>query len=56
MCRVFNYMKHLLILVATVTGCIYIFSFPSLIGIPVGTASFTIGLKVCVITAGIEKV
>ena len=56
LCRVFNYMKHLLILVATVTGCIYIFSFRSLIGISVGTASFVIGLKVCVITAGIEKV
>ena len=49
-------MKHLLILVATVTGCISINNFASLIGISVGTASSAIGLKIWVITAGIEKV
>ena len=34
-CRVFNYTEHLLILVSTVTGFISIFTFASLLGIPV---------------------
>ena len=30
-------------------------AFASLVRIPIGIASFTIGLKICVITAGIKK-
>ena len=50
-----NYIEHLLILTSTITGCVSISIFPSLVGIPIGTASSTIALKICVITATIKK-
>ena len=53
-CRVLNYINHLLIVTSTITGCISISAFASLVGIPIGMASSTIGLKICVITAGIK--
>ena len=46
-------MKTCFFLVSTVTGCVSISDFSSLVGIPVGIASSALGLKVCVITAGI---
>ena len=54
-CRVLNYIDHSLIVIATVTGCVSISVFASLIGIPIGIASSTIGSKMCVITEGIKK-
>ena len=54
-CRVSNYIGHSLILIYTVTGCVSISAFTSLVGIPVGIARSAIGLKGCVITAGIKK-
>ena len=42
-------------LVSTVTGCVSISAFVSLIAIPVGIASFATGLKICAITARIRK-
>ena len=54
-CRVSNYIDHLLVVTSTITGCISIFAFASLIGISIGITSSAIGLKVCVITAGIKK-
>ena len=53
--RVLNYTEHLLILISTVTGCVSISDFASLVGIPIGIMSSTIGLKICVITAGIKN-
>ena len=53
--RVLNYIEHLLMLVSTVTGCVSISAFTSLVGIPVGITSYGIVLKVCIITGGIEK-
>ena len=53
--RVLNYTEHLLILISTVTGCISISAFVSLVGILVGITRSAIGLKICVITAGIKK-
>ena len=47
--------EHLLILISTVTGCVSISDFASLVIIPIGITSPTIGLNFCVITAGIEK-
>ena len=47
--------KHLLILVSTVTGCISIFAFAALVCVPVGIASFAVGITLCAITAGIKK-
>ena len=40
---------------STVTGCVSISLFASLIGIPIGITSFAIGLKICAITAGIKR-
>ena len=50
-----NYTEHFLILASTITGCILISTFTSLLGISIGIASSAIGLKICVITAGIKK-
>ena len=49
-----NYIDHSLIVISTVTGCVSISAFASLIGIPIGIASSTIRLKICLITAGIK--
>ena len=54
-CRVLNYMEHLLILISTVTRCVSIFTFASLVGITRGIMSSAVELKICVITAGIKK-
>ena len=54
-CATLNYIKHFLILAPTITGCILISAFPSLIGISMGITSSAIRLKTCAITAGIKK-
>ena len=46
-CRVLNYIEHLLILVSTVTGCVSISDFTSLVGIPIEITSL--------VTAGNKK-
>ena len=50
-----NYFDHSLISISTITGCVYIFAFTSLAGIPIGIMSSAIELKICVITIGIKK-
>ena len=47
--------EHLLILTSAVTGCVSISAFSSLVGLPIGTASPAVALKICAITAGIKK-
>ena len=54
-CRLLNYIEHSLIAFSTITGCVSISAFASLVRIPIGIASSTIGLKICVITTGIKK-
>ena len=54
-CRVLNYIFILLIVISVVTGCVSISAFASLVGIPTGIAISTTGLKICVVTAGIQK-
>ena len=56
-CRVLNYIDHSLVVISIITGCVSISAFASLVRIPIGIASstITIGLKICVITAGIKK-
>ena len=54
-CITLNYIENFLILASTITGCISISTFASLIGIPIGITSSAIGLKICVITAGIKN-
>ena len=55
LCTTLNYIEHFLILASTITGCISISAFASLLGIPIGITSSAIGLKICAITAGIKK-
>ena len=43
------------VLASTVTGCVSISTFTSLVAIPVGIISSTIGIKGCAITSGIKK-
>ena len=54
-CRVLNYIEHSLISIFTITGCVSISAFASLVGIPIGITSYSIGLKICAITVGIKK-
>ena len=53
--RFLSYIDRSLIVISTITGCASISAFTSLVGIPTGISSSVIGLKVCVITAGIKK-
>ena len=54
---VLNYMDHLLNVFSRVTGsgCVTISALAFLVRIPIGIASSTIGLKMCIINAGIKK-
>ena len=52
-CRILNYIDYSLIAISTITGCVSISTFASLVCIPIRITSFAIGLKNCVITAGI---
>ena len=55
-CGFFNFIEQLLILVSTVTGCVSIPAFASIVGIIlIEIMSFAIELKICVITAAIKK-
>ena len=51
-CKYLNYVEHLLILVSTVTGCVSISAFASLVCVPVGITSSAVGIKICAITTG----
>ena len=53
-CSTLNYLEHLLILASTVTWCVSISPFASLVGIPVSIASSAMGLKICLIISGIK--
>ena len=44
--RVLNYIDHSLFVISTITGCVSISAFPSLVGIPIGITSSAIGLKI----------
>ena len=56
-CATLNYIQHVFILPSTIGGCTSVSTFTSLIGIPIGSSnkSSAIGLKICVIAAGIKK-
>ena len=54
-CTTLNYIEHFLILALTITGCVSISAFASLIGILIGITSSTIELKSCTITVGVKK-
>ena len=54
-CKYLNYVEHLLILVSTVTGCVSISAFASLVCVHIGIISSAIGINICPIIAGIKK-
>ena len=54
-CTTLSYIEDLLILASTVTACVSNFAVASLVGIPIGIASFAVGQKICAITAGIKN-
>ena len=54
-CTALNYIEHFLILAFTITGCVSISAFASLVDIPIGIMSFVTGLKTCAIIARIKK-
>ena len=54
LCIVLNFIDPLLIVISTITGCVSISAFGSLVAIPIGITSSAIGLKICAITAGIK--
>ena len=54
-CTTLNYIEHFLMLAFTITGCVSISAFVSLVRIPIGIMSSAIGLKICAITGGIKK-
>ena len=45
-CTTLNYIEHFLILASTVSGCISISAFASLLGIPIGIISSAVGLNI----------
>ena len=50
-----NNIEHFLFLASTISGCISISGFGSLLGISIGILSSAIGLRICAIVAGIKK-
>ena len=53
-CITLNYIEHFIILASTITECILVSAFASLIGIPIANTSSAIGLTIWAITAGIK--
>ena len=54
-CRILNYIDHLVITISAITGCVSISAFTSLVGITIGVISSAIRLKICVITSEIKR-
>ena len=55
-CKNLNYVEPLLILVSTVTGCVSISAFASLVYVPVGITSSAVGIDIFAITAEIKSI
>ena len=55
LCATLNYIEHFIISDSTITGCVPISAFASLVGIPKGITSSGITLKICAVTAGNKK-
>ena len=54
-CATLNYIEHLLILALTVTGCVSVSTFASLVGILIGITSSAATIKISAITEEIKK-
>ena len=53
--KVLNYIEHSLVIISAITGRASISAFASLVGILIGITTLVIGLKICVIVAGIKN-
>ena len=54
-CKYLNYIANVLILASTITACVSISAFASLVDINVGITSSSVGISICAIIAGIKK-
>ena len=54
-CKYLNYDEHLLILASTITECVSVSAFASLVRVPVGITSSAVRINISAITAGIKK-
>ena len=54
-CNYLNYVENLLILASTITSCVSISAFASLVDITVGITSSSLGINICAIIARIKK-
>ena len=54
-CKYLNYIANVLILASTITACVSISAFASLVDINVGITSSSLGISICAIIAGIKK-
>ena len=54
-CKVLNYIEHLLIVIFTITGCVFISAFASSVAISIGIMSSAIGVKIWIITVEVKK-
>ena len=54
-CKTLTYIEHLHILVSTVTGCVSVSAFASLVGIPVAIISSAVGLKITAISTVVKN-
>ena len=55
-CNCLSYLEQLLILSSTVTACVSISAFTSLVPVPVDITSSTVGLKIRAIPGGIKNI
>ena len=54
-CKYLNYVNYQLILASTVTGCVPVFAYASLVRVPGGITGSAIRLQICGIASGIKK-
>ena len=54
-CKVLNYLDHFLVFVSIIMNYVTTSVWASLVGVPVGTAGFTAGLRIFSFTSGIKK-
>ena len=55
-CATLNYIEQFFILGSTITGCISISAFASLVSISIGITSSAIGLKICAIIHQLKNI
>ena len=54
MCRDLNHFQHFLKFISSVSGCVSISAFDSLVSVSLGIASSAVGLNICAITQKLE--